>query len=230
MNKMVEKTVVEEEEKQTINKKEVATDIFYGTVKGLGGLALKTVSDLKIEGKDKIPIIGKAILTTVSDNVFRDMLVISLTTGRKVHFMLHPKIMANPVAGPLLKSLGMIRGTKNKDDTEPIDKVFEILNQKGDLMGMTPEAKLDRETQLKSVAGIIKFAVAGRAPIVPLGIYTEKSKLFDLIPVPALRVKIGDPIEVDKKLNRDKYRDQRYELAEGILKMIESLKKKPEEF
>ena len=64
---------------------------------------------------------------------------------------------------------------------------------------MTPEARLDREIQVKLMAGIIKFAVAGKAPIIPLAIFSEKTKLFNLIPISGLKVKVGNPIKVLKK-------------------------------
>ena len=108
--------------------------------------------------------------------------------------------MKNQMYGPILKSLGMFRSTLDKEDTEPIDKVFHYLNEVGDLVAMTPESKLERDVQIKAMAGIIKFAVAGEAPL---------------------------PIE--KRLNREKYRDQRYELAEDIINIIESLKIQPME-
>lgn len=228
---MTESKTIVEEEKPRLNKKELTESLIYFSVKGISGQILKTFMDLKIEGKENIPLRGKAILTTVAKNVFRDMAIISQLTGRKVHFMIHPKIMANQMVGPILKSIGMFRGTKDKEDTEPIDMVFKILNEKGDLIGLTPEAKLDREVQIKSMAGIIKFAVAGQAPIIPLIIYTEKTKLFNLIPMPGLRVKVGTPIKVDKRLNREKYRSERYELAEDIINIIESLRpERQEEF
>ncbi len=228
---MVESTPVleeEEEEKPRLSKKELMGDLLYMSVKGISGAALKMFTDLKIEGAENIPLRGKAILTTISKNVFLDMAIISQLTGRKIHFMLHPKIMKHQIAGPLLKSLGMIRGTESKEDTEPIDKIFEILNKKGDLVGMTPEARFDHEIQVKSMAGIIKFAIAGQAPIVPLAVYTEKTKLFDLIPISGFRVKVGNPLKIDKKLNRDKYRPQRYELAADLINIIDTLRKRPE--
>ena len=225
------KPVIEEQEKPRLNKKELTESLIYFSVKGISGQILKTFLDLKVVGEENIPLRGKAILTTLAKNVFRDMAVVSQLTGRKVHFMIHPKIMANQMVGPILKSIGMFRGTKDKEDTEPIDMVFKILNEKGDLIGLTPEAKLDREVQIKSMAGIIKFAVAGQAPIIPLIIYTEKTKLFNLIPMPGLRVKVGTPIKVDKRLNREKYRSERYELAEDIINIIESLRpERQEEF
>ncbi len=218
-------STIEVEEKPRLDKKKLTGDLLYGAVKGLGGLALKAFTNLTIEGEENIPLRGKAILTTISQNAIRDMLIVSQTTGRKVHFMLNPKLMKHQVAGPILKQLGMFRSTLNKDDTEPIDKVFEILNQTGDLVAMTPEAKHEKEIQIKSLAGIIKFAIAADAPIIPLAVFKEKTRLFNMIPIEGLKVKIGTPLRVEKKLNREKFRDQRYKLAEDIHKMIETLRK-----
>ncbi|MHA1689807.1 MAG: lysophospholipid acyltransferase family protein [Promethearchaeota archaeon] len=219
---MVESTEVPKSENK-INTKELLGDVFYGTVKGIGGLALKLFTNLEIEGKENIPLRGKAILTTISKNVIRDLLIISQVSGRKIHFMLSPKLMRHQIAGPVLKSLGMIRSTESKEDTEPIDNVFRILNEEGDLVAMTPEAKLDRETKIKSLAAIIKFAVAADAPIIPIAVVRNKTKLFNMVNFNGFKVKVGNPLPMDKKLNRDKYRSQRYEIAEDILNIIESL-------
>jgi 1-acyl-sn-glycerol-3-phosphate acyltransferase len=204
-------------------------DVLYGAVKGISGLGLTMFSDLKIEGKQNIPLRGKAILTTISDNALRDMAIISQVSGRRIHFMVHHKLMKHQIYGPVLKSLGMFRSTIDKDDTEPIDKVFKYLNEEGDLVAMTPESKLEPDIQVKAMAGIIKFAVAAEAPIIPLAIYTEKSKILGTFDGPGLRVKVGTPLKVEKRLTREKYRDQRYELAGDIINIINSLKPKKEE-
>lgn len=220
---MTESSTVSKEDNK-LDQKALMGDVLYGAVKGLGGLALKLFTNLEIEGKENIPLMGKAFITTISKNVMRDMIIISQVSGRKIHFMLSPKLMKHQIAGPVLKTLGMIRGTKSKEDTEPIDKIFEILNETGDLVGMTPEAKLDRETQIKSMAAIIKFAVAAKAPIIPVAIFSEKIKLFNLIPTNGLKIKVGTPLMVEKRMNRDKYRSERYELAEDLINIIDSLK------
>ncbi len=218
----------EEEEKKDMFEKIGGRDNFskvlYGITKGVAGLFLDAFTNLKIKGKENIPLHDKALLTTISDNIFRDMLAIAQLSGRQIHFMLSPKLIRHQIAGPILKTLGMFRSTESKEDQEPVDQVFEFLNEKNDLVAMTPESKLDDETQLKSMAAIIKFAVAGDAPIIPLKVYTEKIRLFNIFDIDGIVVNVGTPIKVEKKLNRDKYRPQRYELAEGILKIIDSLK------
>jgi len=101
-------------------------DLFYGVVKGISGAALKFGTNLRIEGQENVPVMGKAILVTISKNVMQDMFVISQLTGRKIHFMLNPKIMKHQVAGPLLKSLGAFRSTTDKDDNEPVERYLSI--------------------------------------------------------------------------------------------------------
>jgi len=221
------------EEKETKGRdkmlsKDLMQDIFYAVTKGLGNFGLTAFADLQIEGKENIPTIGRAILTTISDNALRDMAIISQVSGRRIHFMVHHKLMKNQMYGPVLKSLGMFRSTLDKDDTVPIDKVFHYLNEVGDLVAMTPESKLTPEIQVKAMAGIIKFAVAGNAPIIPMAIYTENAKILGMFKSHGLRVKIGAPLKVENRLSRAKYRDERYELAEDILRIIDSLKPQPD--
>ena len=227
---MVEASTEEKktEEKDKLNSKNLMKDLLYAVAKGIGGFGLEAFADLKIQGKENVPIIGKAILTTVSDNALRDIAIISQVSGRRIHFMVHHKLMKHQAYGPILKSLGMFRSTLDKDDTIPIDKVFHYLNEVGDLVAMTPESKLTPEVQIKAMAGIIKFAVAAMAPIIPIAIYTEKAKILNLIDTKGIRVKIGTPLKVEKRLSRVKYRDERYELAEDIIKIIDSLRARPE--
>ncbi|MFX1346943.1 MAG: lysophospholipid acyltransferase family protein [Promethearchaeota archaeon] len=224
---MVEEQVVQEDSEK-LKPKVIATDVLYGAVKGLSGLFFQAFMNLRIEGKENIPVRGKAILTTVAGDIIRDMLIISQVTGRKIHFMIDPKMMKHQILGPILKSLGMIRGTESKEDTEPIEKIFDILNNKGDLVGMTPEGKRDREVQIKSMAAIIKFAIATDSPIIPLAIINDKAKILNMFTGNAIKVKVGTPLQVEKRLNREKHRAERYELAEDIINIIEKLAEIPE--
>ncbi|MHA1988648.1 MAG: lysophospholipid acyltransferase family protein [Promethearchaeota archaeon] len=224
---MVEEQVVSEDPNK-LNPKVIATDVLYGAVKGLSGLFFKAFMNLRIEGKDNIPVRGKAIVTTIAYDMIRDMLILSQVTGRKIHFMITPKMMKHQILGPVLKSLGMIKGTESKEDTEPIEKLFEILNQRGDLVGMTPEGKRDREMQVKQMAAIIKFAITTDAPIIPIAITMEKAKILNMFTGDAIKITVGTPLRVEKRLNRDKYRDERYELAEDIITIIEKLGEIPE--
>jgi len=227
---MVEASTEEkkDEGKDKVGSKDLMKDLLYAVTKGLGGFGLEAFADLRIEGKENVPIRGKAILTTISENTIRDIAIISQVSGRRIHFMVHHKMMKNQAYGFVLKALGMFRSTLDKDDTVPIDKVFHYLNEAGDLVAMTPESRLTPEIQIKAMAGIIKFAVAAMAPIIPIAIYTEKARILNTIETTGIRVKVGTPLKVEKRLTREKYRAERYELAEDIIKIIDSLKVRPE--
>ena len=64
---MVEDTVEEKETKgkYKLISKDLMEDVLYGAVKGIGALGLWSFADLKIEGKENVPLMGKAILTTM---------------------------------------------------------------------------------------------------------------------------------------------------------------------
>ncbi|MHA1731107.1 MAG: hypothetical protein ACTSU5_04155, partial [Promethearchaeota archaeon] len=92
---------------------------------------------------------------------------------------------------------------------------------------MTPEARLGREIVVKSVAAILKFAVATKAPIVPLAIGVNYEKILGLIPRETISVRVGEPIEIPRKFQRDKFREDRYRKAEEIVDLIEELRTAP---
>ncbi|MFX1236197.1 MAG: lysophospholipid acyltransferase family protein [Promethearchaeota archaeon] len=227
---MSNSTIISEEskDKKTSSREDIAKDLIYAAFKSVSRFGLKAISNLEIDGQENVPLRGKAILLTISDNSMRDMFVISQVSGRKIHFMVSPKLMKHQIAGPLLKALEMFRSTTSKDDYEPIQNIFKFLNEQGDLVAMTPESKHERDIQIKSVASIVKFAVLSRAPIIPMAICKTKTKLFDVISTGGLKLRVGRPITCDRKLSRPKYRNKRYELAEDIVNIIDTLKTVPD--
>ena len=56
----------------------------------------------------------------------------------------------------------------------------------------------------------------------------EKTKILNMFTGDGIKVKVGTPLKVEKRLNREKYRAERYELAEDIINIIDSLKETPE--
>lgn len=199
---------------------EKADEMFYSGVKVIAGLGIQNILEYKVDGKDNIPIVGKAILVTIADNVIADMAVVMHLSERPVHFMMSPKIFETPVLSSVLDGLGMYRSTKDKDDMEPVEKTMHYLNEEAALVAMTPEAKLEPEMQVKTLASIIKFAIAGNAPIIPIAIKGTKSLGWKK----PLSVKVGAPIPIPADLNREKKRDERYAKAKEIVDLINSMK------
>jgi 1-acyl-sn-glycerol-3-phosphate acyltransferase len=199
---------------------EKADEMFYSGVKVVAGLGIQNILDYKVEGKDNIPIVGKAILVTIADNVIFDMAAVMHLSERPVHFMLSAKMFKTPVLGSVLDGLGMYRSTIDKDDMEPVQKTMHYLNEEAALVAMTPEEKLEPEVQVKTLASIIKFAIAGGAPIIPVAIHGTKSLGWKK----PLLIKVGTPIPIPAELNREKKRDERYAKAKEIVDLIHSMK------
>ena len=199
---------------------EKVDEMFYSSVKVLAGLGINNILNFKVEGKENIPIVGKAILVTIADNIIADMAVIMHLAERPVHFMLSPKLFETPILSSVLDGLGMYRSTRDKEDMEPVEKTLHYLNEESALVAMTPEAKLEPEIQVKTLASIIKFAIAGSAPIIPIAIKGTKSLGWKK----PLSVKVGSPIAIPPDLNREKKRDERYAKAKEIVDLINSMK------
>jgi len=199
---------------------EKADEMFYSGVKAIAGLGIQNILSYKVEGKENIPIMGKAILLTIADNVIADIAAIMNLSERPVHFMVSAKMFETPVLGSVLDGLGMYRSTTNKDDLEPVQKTLHYLNEEAALVAMTPEAKLDPELQIKTVASIMKFAIVAKAPIIPVAISGTKSLGWKK----QLLVKVGAPIPIPNELNRGKKKDERYAKAKEIVDTILSMK------
>lgn len=195
-------------------------DIFYNGVKVAAGLGFQYITKFQVDGRDNIPIIGKAILVTIADNAVLDMSVIMQLSGRAVHFMMSPKLFKTPGVRTVLDSLGMYRSTTDKDDMEPVERTLRYLNEEGALVAMTPEAKLDQEVQVKTVASILKFAIAANAPIIPIAIYGTRSPGWKK----PLRVKVATPMPISAQLQRERKRDERYAKAKEIVDLIHQMK------
>src|SRR5271157_936260 len=195
-------------------------DMFYNSVKVAAGLGIQNILKFTVDGKENIPVVGKAILLTIADNPIADMAVIIQLSGRQIHFMMSPKLFKTPGLHTVLDSLGMYRSTKDKDDQEPVERTMHYLNVEGALVAMTPEEKLEPDVQVKTVASILKFAIAAKAPIVPIALHGTKSLGWKK----SLKVKCPAPIEIPSQLQREKKRDERYAKAKEIVDLIHEMK------
>ncbi|MHA1328647.1 MAG: hypothetical protein ACTSRH_15215 [Promethearchaeota archaeon] len=64
------------EKKEKLIDKDTMLDFLYAGVKGLAGLGLSLFADLKIEGKNNIPLRGKAILTNETSDIWSSIKVL----------------------------------------------------------------------------------------------------------------------------------------------------------
>ncbi len=59
-------------------------------------------------------------------------------------------------------------------------------------------------------------------------ITSQSTKILNLVKVDGLKVKIGTPLQVEKRLTREKYCAERYKLAERIINIKDSFGQRSE--
>ncbi|MHA1714298.1 MAG: lysophospholipid acyltransferase family protein [Promethearchaeota archaeon] len=177
-------------------------------------LLKNTFVPMKIEGTENIPIFKPAILCSIAKQPI-DLFIVTALTPRKVHLMIPWKFFETPGLKPILEAFAAFRSTKSKDDMEPVQNVIKFLNQDKDLVGMIPLDEDDDEMLQKQFAGILKFAAGIPCPVIPYASTSLKHYKFG----DKIRVKVGEPMEVDPKIKRD----DRYALASDIITTIRKL-------
>ncbi|MHA1791516.1 MAG: lysophospholipid acyltransferase family protein [Promethearchaeota archaeon] len=194
---------------------ELADEITYLSLRKVVDILKNTFIPMNIEGEENVPVFKPAILTSIADEPI-DMFLGTALTPRKIHFMFPAKFFETPGLKHLLDSIGAFRGTKSKDDLEPIQKVMEFINKKKELVAMVPVDDGERDKLVKQVAGIIKFAAGLPTQIIP---YASSSiKHYSL--GKHINFIVAKPIDVKKNISRD----ERYKLAEEIVSKIMEMK------
>ncbi|MBD3187695.1 hypothetical protein GF325_12745 [Candidatus Bathyarchaeota archaeon] len=200
------------EEKNLLN---FTDELTYLGLRKMIDFLKNTFIPMEIEGKEFIPDFQPAIITSIVQEPI-DLLLATSLTPRKIHFMFPAKLYESPGMKPILDSIGAFRSTKSKDDMEPIQNVIKFINEDQDFVAMIPIDDGSREKLVKQFAGIIKFAAGIPTHIIPyVGDSIREYTLGNTI-----RMKVAEPIKVDKKISRD----DRYMLAERIIDIILGMK------
>ncbi|GAH36227.1 unnamed protein product [marine sediment metagenome] len=93
-------------------------------------------------------------------------------------------------------------------------KVYVAKNKRGDVIGFA--SIYNNENNIKTIRKTLQ------------NLHIKDKEILGMFKSQGLRVKIGAPLRVENRLSRPKYRDERYELAEDIIRIIDSLKPQPD--
>lgn len=161
-------------------------------------------------GQSHIPVKGPAILAMnhvgYLDFAFAGTAV--LPTGRLVRFMAKREIFDNPIAGPLMR--GMKHISVDRDNGGPSFVAALKTLQRGELVGIFPEATISQSFELKEMkTGVIRLARESGAPILPTAIWGSQRIWSKKLPRDFSRrqypvfVAIGAPIYVNPEESND---------------------------
>ncbi|MFV0463690.1 MAG: lysophospholipid acyltransferase family protein [Nostocoides sp.] len=164
-----------------------------------------------IRGGANVPASGGAVMA-INHISYLDYLYAGLAArpaGRMVRFMAKEEVFANPVAGPLLRSMRHI----------PVDRAAGMgafraaVNalKDGEIVGVFPEATISQSLEIKAFkSGAVRMAQAAGAPILPTTVWGSqrlwtkgvKAKRLGRSNVPIF-VTVGAPLTVARPDNAE---------------------------
>ena len=185
----------------------------YALLRAIAGIALRWYyRDIHVEGLERVPRHGPVLLVVNHPNALVDALVVGWILPRRVLITAKSTIFANPIAGALLRFIGVVPLRRAKDEA-PMDgppnptrnrETFEAVHHalaRGGMVLIFPEGKSHDEPSLAPLkTGAARMALhasaSGDVPtlsVVPIGLTFERKD------APRSRVfaQIGEPIRME---------------------------------
>lgn len=133
---------------------------------------------LRIEGLDRIPPSGPAILAPNHVSVL-DPIAVALATserGRPVRFLAAAEFFAHPLWGWGLRRTKHIPVRRGTRDLAALGQLQDVL-RRGGLAGIFPEGRVGRgDVPLRGRSGLVRAAGAARVPILPVGVWGTQAR------------------------------------------------------
>jgi 1-acyl-sn-glycerol-3-phosphate acyltransferase len=168
-------------------------------------IVINTMYRLRVEGLDRIPEHGPALL--VCNHVsFMDALIIGGTVRRPIRFVMHWKIFQWPGLSWLFKTARAIPIAGKKENPEMMERAFAEVDRElaeGHLVAIFPEGGITRDGTIQPFRpGVERILAARPVPVVPLALRGMWGSLFsrrDRLRIPRrfwsrIGVAIGEPV------------------------------------
>jgi 1-acyl-sn-glycerol-3-phosphate acyltransferase len=126
--------------------------------------------DVRVTGAEHIPAAGGGVIAT-NHVSYLDFIFVGFGVReqqkRRLRFLAKKEIWANPIAGPMMRSMKHIPVDRGGRAAESLDAAVDKLNE-GELIGMFPEATISRSfVPLVGKSGTARMAMETSAPIIP---------------------------------------------------------------
>jgi putative phosphoserine phosphatase/1-acylglycerol-3-phosphate O-acyltransferase len=173
---------------------------------------LLLLADLDIEGVDRIPASGPAILCGNHRSYF-DFVAMAYAfarLGRPVRYLAKKELFDVPVVGDVFRAMGGIRVDRGTGSDEPLLEAAAALDA-GELVMIMPQGTIPRgrdffDPKLKGKWGAARLSAMTGAPVVPIGLWgTERvwprNARLPHVPNPLnrpkVRIRVGEALELD---------------------------------
>jgi 1-acyl-sn-glycerol-3-phosphate acyltransferase len=206
------------------------TEVFppvYRACRGVAGLLLRGLFDLRVEGVERLPVSGPFILASNHHN-YLDGVVLGVAVPRPIAFLVMPRVFrATPLHPPFHRRIGSIPVALERPDPGAIKRVLQVLDA-GRVVGIFPEGPFSQEGRLvRGRPGTAMVALRAGVPVVPAaieGTYEAlRGRRFYLPRRRPLTVRFGEPIHLGRARRGPIARTEREEITRRIMSEIAAL-------
>jgi len=203
----------------------------YRAARGVAGLLLRGLFDLRVEGVERLPPAGPFILASNHHN-YLDGVVLGVAVPRPIAFLVMPRVFrATPLHPPFHRRIGSIPVALERPDPGAIKRVLQVLDA-GRVVGIFPEGPFSHEGRLvRGRPGAAMVALRAGVPVVPAaieGTYEAlRGRRFYLPRRRPLAVRFGEPIHFGRARRGPIARTEREEITRRIMSEIAALLRVP---
>lgn len=203
----------------------------YRVFRGVAGVLLHGLFDLRVEGTERLPVAGPYILASNHHN-YLDGVVLGVAVPRPIAFLVMPRVFrATPLHPPFHRRIGSIPVALERPDPGAIKRVLQVLDA-GRVVGIFPEGPFSQEGRLVcGRPGAAMVALRAGVPVVPAaieGTYEAlRGRRFYLPRRRPLAVRFGEPIHFGRARRGPIARTERDAVTHCIMSEIAALLRVP---
>ena len=139
---------------------------FYSLCTSLYYVFSQIVHPFKVEGKENMPLSGKAILCANHQSL-QDPLALATYIKRKMHFMAKKELFNVKLLGKILSALGAFPVARGQNDLTAIRTAFKLLGE-DKAMGIFPEGTRFTDGEMHEAKnGVAMIALRTGAEVIP---------------------------------------------------------------
>ncbi len=160
----------------------------------LFGWLLPLVTRLRMTGRENVPPTGRLIVAASHGN-FIDPFLIQTGMTRLLFFFAKKELFSWPILGPLAPHYHVIPVDRGQGDATAIKRSLQVLKSEGALY-IAPEGTRSKTGALQQGhSGAVVLAMRAGAPVVPVGVWGQKSFWTDLLRLrrPRIGIRYGQP-------------------------------------
>jgi len=188
----------------------------YNILRKLFGPLVRLIWIRNVSGLQNIPRNGPAIITFNHQSYF-DFLCFIAVCPRQIHFLSAEKFFSHKIWKHIMKFTAQIKVYRHEHDKHILHATVHSHLEAGKLIGIFPEGTRapDPIEMLHAFTGVAKYAVAGKVPVIPVGIRGSYEVMSRHVSRPTLTkiisIHIGEPVHFTehhgKTLSEKEHRD-----------------------